>query len=88
MDHYHGVPATNVQVSPSGTTISAMTPAYAEGAVTVTNIDLLTSFPLTYTYYTKDDDRMVGNGCGTGGGLAVFLLLAFLTVGGGVGRRR
>ena len=83
-----GVPATVMTLS--ATTITAMTPAHAEGAVmvTVTNTDLLTSFPLTYTYYTKDDDRMVGNGCGTGGGLTVFLLLAFMAVGGGFGRRR
>jgi autotransporter-associated beta strand protein len=83
-----GTPATVMSLT--ATTITAMTPAHAEGAVDVivTNDDLLSSLPLTYTFYAQEDNRTVGNGCGTGGGLAVFLLLAFFSLGGAVGRRR
>lgn len=77
-------------MSLTATTITAMTPPNVEGpvAVIVTNDDLLSSQPLTYTYYTKVNDHTVGNGCGTGGGFAVFLLLTFLTLTRGGGRRR
>lgn len=83
-----GVQATVVTLT--ATTITAMTPPNVEGpvAVIVTNDDLLSSQPLTYTYYTRVNDHTVGNGCGTGGGFAVFMLLAFLTLARGGGRRR
>jgi hypothetical protein len=84
-----GVPAT-IQ-SLSATTIVALTPAHAEGAVTVTvtNDDLLSSSLVNaYTYYTHTDESTTGNGCGTGGGLAILLFFTFLTMGGGFGRRR
>lgn len=86
---FGGVPAT-IQ-SLTATTIVVITPAHADGVatVTVTNDDLLSSSLVNaYSYYTHEDDRTTGNGCGTGGGLAVLLFLAFLSIGGGFARRR
>jgi autotransporter-associated beta strand protein len=88
---FGGVPATSVTVVDAGT-IVAVSPAHPEGKVTitVTNDDLLAaSVADAYAYYKPSDTSVAGNGCGTGGGLAVFMLLAlsWFTVGNG-GRRR
>jgi autotransporter-associated beta strand protein len=84
-----GVPATIESLT--ATTIVVLTPAHAAGrvTVTVTNDDLLSSSLVdAYTYYTHDDNSTAGNGCGTGGGLAVLLFLTVLGMGGGFARRR
>lgn len=88
---FGSVPATSVTVVDAGT-IVALSPAHPEGKVTitVTNDDLLAASVIDgYAYYKPSDTSVSGNGCGTGGGLAVFMLLAlsWFTVGNG-GRRR
>jgi hypothetical protein len=75
-----GIAATDV-IFINSNTVTGLTPAHAEGpvTVTVTNDDLLSdSLVDGYYYYKKVDNTSSGNGCGTGSGFTVFLLGLFI----------